>query len=186
LLSAACGAGHHAQTSQEVPAIPGVDAATGPIALCDLLIPFRQGGYPVGSEVPLVVRMFNNSPAQPVELSQVAPGNAGAMMVAAQRIVVQQPALAASGAPSPLVVAGHPAGGLPLVGTGIRALPRRRTPHRGAAGRRDVPVRFTFSTGDSVSVDVPMAPPTYPLTGPSGSTSPTSQPTARALPHPSG
>jgi hypothetical protein len=38
-----------------------VDASAGPIDLRDLLIPFRQGGYPVGSDVPLVVRLYSNA-----------------------------------------------------------------------------------------------------------------------------
>ncbi|HEY8114217.1 MAG TPA: hypothetical protein VII16_15395, partial [Actinomycetes bacterium] len=51
----ACGAGQKTATSEDVPAIPGADAAAGPIVLRDLLIPFQEQGYPPGSDVPLVV-----------------------------------------------------------------------------------------------------------------------------------
>lgn len=152
-----CGAGRNAQTSSEVPAIPGVDADAGPIGLRNLLIPFQEGGYPAGSDVPLVVRLFSNAD-QPVEVSQVAPGPAGSMTVAAQDIAVRQ----ATG-PGALTVPSN--GELLLVpGSGPYLVAEHITaPLTDSAS---VPVRFTFSTGDSVDVDVPMAPPDYPVTGP--------------------
>jgi len=163
LLVSGCGAGKNAQTSQEVPAIPGVDADAGPIALRDLLIPFRKGGYPAGSNVPLVVRMFSTAEL-PVQLSQVAPGANGTMTVQAQRISLRQPGAAAGsdGPPTSLVV---PAGGYLLLVPGSG--PYLVAEHITAAlpYTASVPVRFSFSTGDSVQIDVPMAPPTYPVTG---------------------
>jgi hypothetical protein len=41
-----------------------------------------------------------------------------------------------------------------------------------------VPIRFTFSTGNSVQTDVPMAPPTSPVTGEPGAPVPPSAPPA--------
>jgi hypothetical protein len=162
LLVSGCGAGRNAETSHEVPAIPGVDADAGPIALRNLLIPFREGGYPAGSDVPLVVRMFSIA-ERPVQLSQVAPGASATMTVQAQRISLRQPGGAASsdGAPTSLVVPaeGHlllvPGSGPYLVAEHITAA----LPYAAS-----IPVRFSFNTGDSVQVDVPIAPPTYPVT----------------------
>lgn len=167
LLVSGCGAGQKAQTSQEVPAIPGADADAGPIDLRDLLVPFREGGYPAGSDVPLVVRIFSNA-EQPVKLSQVAPGSAGTMTVEAQRFALRQsgPAAGSDRLPTSLVV--PPQGYLLLVpGSG----PYLVAEHIAAAlpYTASLPVRFSFSTGHSVQVDVPMAPPTYPVSGEQGS-----------------
>jgi hypothetical protein len=173
LLATGCGAGKNAPTSTEVPAIQGVDADAGPIALRNLLIPYQAGGYPAGSDVPLVVRMYNSDHLQPVQVSEVSPGAAGPMIVQAQQFVVRQSGPTAGGdggSPTSLVV--PPDGDLLLVqGSGpylvatniTAALPYTST----------LAVRFTFSTNDSVEVDVPMAPPDYPVTGPQ-STPPTS------------
>jgi hypothetical protein len=164
LLASGCGAGHNAATGREVPAIPGADAGAGPMALRDLLVPFQEGGYPAGSDVPLVVRMFSSA-GQPVGLTQITSPAGRPMAVAARDIAVRQPASAASGEPlSALVIPpdGYlllvPGSGPYLVAEDISAA----LPY-GAS----VAVRFTFSTGDSVDVDVPMAPPDYPVTGPS-------------------
>jgi hypothetical protein len=160
----ACGAGQKTATSEDVPAIPGADAAAGPIVLRDLLIPFQEQGYPPGSDVPLVVRMFSNSD-QPVALSQVVPGPASATPVQAQRIALRPYATAsAAGGTPPTSMVVPPMGQLQLVpGSG----PHLVAEHITAALRcgLSVAISFTFSTGDSVVVNVPMAPPTYPVTG---------------------
>jgi hypothetical protein len=176
LVTSACGDGQTAQTSQDVPVISGVDASAGPIDLRDLLIPFRQGGYPAGSDVPLVVRLYSNA-EQPIELSQVAPASKGSVTVLPQRITLRQPDAAGGGdAPlTPLVVPAEgalllvPGSGPYLVADGITAA----LPYTAS-----VPVRFSFSTGDSVQVDVPMAPPAQPVANPSqvGSSAPPSVP----------
>jgi hypothetical protein len=152
LLASGCDAGKNAETSREAPEIPGADPQAGPIALRDLIIPFHEGGYPAGSDVPLAVRLFSTA-TQPVRLVQVAPGTAGTMTVQAQQVTLCR-------ALTPLVVPAEgylllvPGSGPYLVARKIRAA----LPY-GAA----VPVRFSFSTGNSVQVDVPMAPPTYPV-----------------------
>jgi hypothetical protein len=165
LVTSACGAGQNAQTSQDVPTIPGVDASAGPIDLRDLLIPFRQGGYPAGSDVPLVVRMYSNA-EQSIELSQVVPAGGGSMTVLPRRISLRQPGTTGAGdaPPTSLVVPAEgalllvPGSGPYLVADGITAA----LPYTAS-----VPVRFSFSTGDSVQVDVPMAPPAQPVPNPS-------------------
>lgn len=178
LVTSGCGVGQTAQTSQEVPVIAGVDASAGPIDLRDLLIPFRQGGYPAGSDVPLVVRMYSNA-EQPIELTQVVPARTGSMTVLPRRISLRQPGTADGGdAPvTPLVVPAEgallliPGSGPYLVADGITAA----LPYTAS-----IPVRFSFSTGDSVQVDVPMAPPAQPVPKPSqvgSSAPPADQPT---------
>jgi hypothetical protein len=163
LLAAACSAGQNAETSHEVPAIPGADADAGPIALRDLIVPFRDGGYRAGSDVPLVVRMFSSA-EQPDAVSQVEPGAAGTMTVQPQTIRLRQSGAAGSsdGPATSLVI--PPQGCLLLVpGSG----PYLVAEHISAALRygTSVPVRFTFSMGGAVEIDVPMAPPSYPVTG---------------------
>jgi hypothetical protein len=164
LVTSGCGAGQAAQTSQDVPVISGVDASAGPIDLRDLLIPFRPGGYPAGSDVPLVVRMYSNA-EQPIELSQVAPAGSGSMTVLPRRISLRRPGTAAAGdaPPAPLIVPAEgalllvPGSGPYLVADEITAA----LPYTAS-----VPVRFSFSTGDSVQVDVPMAAPAQPIPTP--------------------
>jgi hypothetical protein len=156
----ACSAGQVAATSDTVPAIPGVNADAGPIALRNLLVPYRAGGYPAGSDVPLVVRIFSNA-EQPVELREVTPGTGGAFVVLAQRIVLS--AAPGGGRQLPLTIAPHgcamllPPSGPYLLAQGISAA---------LSYGSTIAVRFAFSTGDSVQADVPMAPPAYPI-GPS-------------------
>jgi len=155
-LLAGCGAGKEAETAREVPAIPGIDADAGPVALRDLLIPYRAGGYPAGSDVPLVVRLFSEA-TQPVALGEVTPGTAGVMTVQASRIVLVR-GTTAGRSPSPLVI--QPGGYLSLVPP---STPHLVAEHISAALRygAGVPVRFTFSSGRAVEVDVPMAAPDY-------------------------
>jgi hypothetical protein len=160
LVTSACGAGQAAQSSQEVPAISGVDASAGPIDLRDLLIPFRQDGYPAGSDVPLVVRLYSNA-EQPIELNQVVPASSGDMTVLPRRISLRQPGTTGAGdaPPPPLVV--PPEGALLLVpGSGPYLVADEIT--AALPYTASVPVRFSFSTGDSVQVDVPMAAPAQP------------------------
>jgi copper(I)-binding protein len=57
-----CSAGQVAETAIKVPAIPGVDAKVGDIAIRNALIAFPSEGYDwaSGSSVPLSVRLINN------------------------------------------------------------------------------------------------------------------------------
>jgi hypothetical protein len=179
-VTSGCGAGQAAQTSQDVPVISGVDASAGPIVLRDLLIPFRQDGYPAGSDVPLVVRMYSNA-EQPIELNQVVPAGSGSMTVGPRRISLRRPGTAGrDDAPlTPLVVPAEgalllvPGSGPYLVAEAITSALRYTD---------SVPVRFSFSTGDSVQVDVPMAAPAQPIPNPSqvGPSAPPSDPPAGA------
>jgi hypothetical protein len=184
LLAAGCSAGQVASTSDMVPSIPGVDANAGPIGLRDLLIPYRTGGYPAGSDVPIVVRIASDATV-PVTVTQVVPGTPGQFTVAAQRIVVvgatPPSAGASSGVASP---AGPPSAGPPSAGASaaaqqlvvppggiLRLVPPAEPYLRAEQIAADLtfvntlPVRFTFSTGDSADVDIPMAPPAYPVDG---------------------
>jgi hypothetical protein len=213
LLAAGCSAGQVASTSDMVPSIPGVDANAGPIGLRDLLIPYRTGGYPAGSDVPIVVRIASDATV-PVTVTQVVPGSPGQFTVAAQRIVVvgatppsagassgvASPASQSSAGPPPS--AGPPSAGRPSAGASaaqqlvvppggiLRLVPPAEPYLRAEQIAADLtfvntlPVRFTFSTGDSADVDIPMAPPAYPVDGQSSATQPsatqssTTQPSA--------
>lgn len=167
LLLSGCAADQQAQTSWVVPAIPGVDADAGPIALRDLLVPYRAGGYPSGGDVPLVVRLFNTGEVR-VTVTGVTPGAGGSMLVPARHINLRT--TDGSGgrrASRPLVL--PPAAEVALVpGSGPYLVAEHVT--RPLAYGAALPVRFAFSTGDSAVVDVPMAPPAYPITGASPST----------------
>jgi hypothetical protein len=167
LLVSGCGAGQQAQTSRMVAAIPGVDADAGPIALRDLLVPYRAGGYPGGSDVPLVVRLINTG-EEPVTVTRVTPGPGGYMLVPARHITVRATDGSGSrGASRRLVVPpGTEVALVPGSGPYLMAEHVKESMGYDAA----LPVRFTFSTGQSVVVDVPMAPPTYPVAGPLPST----------------
>lgn len=156
LLLSGCSAGQDAQSSSQVAAIAGVDADAGPIALRDLFVPFRAGGYPAGDDVPLVVRLFSTS-AQAVRLEAVTPAPAAAMAVGANRITLRTPTPAAADTwASALTVPAE--GYLLLVPPGADYLVARHIDTAFGYGRT-LPVRFTFSTGGAVEVDIPMAPP---------------------------
>ncbi len=150
LTAAACGAGREAETGRIVPAIPGADADAGPIALRDLLVPYREGGYPAGSTVPLVVRMFSTA-EQPVTVTRVTVGPDDFTTVPATGVQVQP-------AGTKLVI--PPEGYLLLIpDSGPYIVEHISGP---LPYGRSLAVRFVFSTGDSVNIDVPMAPPDYP------------------------
>lgn len=83
-------------TSSQAPAIPGVDAEAGPIALRDLLIAFRESGYPAGSDVPLEVGLFSTS-EETVRLTSVTAAPATVMTVVAQRMTLHRPDSATTG-----------------------------------------------------------------------------------------
>ena len=55
-----CSAGQITQTGNQVPAVPGVNAQAGNVALRNLVIAYDgPEGYPAGGDAPLVVRLFN-------------------------------------------------------------------------------------------------------------------------------
>jgi copper(I)-binding protein len=58
---AGCSVGQVTQTSSQVAPVPGINADAGQVALRNLVIAYPgPGGYPAGSDAPLVVRLFNN------------------------------------------------------------------------------------------------------------------------------
>ena len=119
LLMAGCGTG----VSTQVSSVPGVDANTAPIALRNLLIPYRADGDPAGSDVPLVVRLFSTV-GQPVELSQVVPATAGGDRPDGPRR--RAPAASTGTPPAP----GAPSRREPAAGTAVWAVSGRRGHHR--------------------------------------------------------
>jgi len=170
LLMSACGADQGAETGKIVAAVPGVDVTAGPVQMQDLLVPYAADGYPAGADVPLIARLFNTAD-ETVELRAVAPG-AGAVVNAAPS---DEPALTVA----PRDVKLHGSARLPLAVAANECL--QLVPPAGpyvlAEGLTaplnygsSVAVRFSFSTGDTVTADIPMAPPDYtpaPAPGPS-------------------
>jgi hypothetical protein len=55
-----CSVGQRTATAQQISAVPGANADSGPAALRNALLAFNAKGYPAGSDAPLVVRLFNN------------------------------------------------------------------------------------------------------------------------------
>jgi len=155
LALAGCGAGQNAETGDIVPAIPGVDATAGPVQLLDLLIPFKADGYPAGADAPLIVRLVSTAD-EPVELRAVAPGAGGVNLVVPGKV-----SLHPSGAALPVTLGPHdcrllvPPAGSYLVADDLSAP---------LSYGFQVPVRFTFSGGNAVEVNVPMAPPDFTAT----------------------
>ncbi|GAA2600369.1 hypothetical protein GCM10010435_94700 [Winogradskya consettensis] len=156
VTASACGAGQEAQTSNEAPAVQGADAQAGPMRLLDLMVPFRQDGYPAGSDVPLVVRIVSEATST-VQLSAVGPGPAGDNAVIPAEVtpdgVHRLPVAVAAQGCSLLV---PPDGGY-LIARKIKAE---------MTYGYSVSVRFTFTEGGSVDVAVPMAPPDAGVSGP--------------------
>lgn len=65
-----CSAGQHTATAEKVSAVPGINLDAGPAGLRNALVAFNGKGYPTGSDVPLVVRLFNNG-STPLTLTGV-------------------------------------------------------------------------------------------------------------------
>lgn len=163
LVTAGCSAGQVTQTAAQASAVPGAEADAGPIALRNLLIPFREGGYPAGGDVPLVVRLASTS-GQPVEVT-AAPAPAGdATTVPAQQIAVASASTATTTTTAPTALTVPPSGVLDLVPPDGVYLVAGHIASAFTYGE-EIPVRFAFSTGDAVVVDIPMAPPDYPTAG---------------------
>jgi copper(I)-binding protein len=107
----ACSAGLIAQTSNEVPAVPGAnltigDPATGnTIELLNMVVAYNgPQGYPAGGSAPLFIRLFNNGPTT-VKLVKVTAGNAARTVIlvgsaVATPPVAPTPTARATGTPS--------------------------------------------------------------------------------------
>ncbi len=181
-LVSACSAGQLAQTSEMVPAVPGVNANAGPngeIALRDLLIAYNgPQGYPQGGDAPLVVRIFNDLPT-PVKLVRVTADDAaravvlvgGAPVVTATPAAPTAPATPSGASPSPSPAAAAPTPiaqalsveiasssyQLLVPGQGEYLVLRGLTRPLGPGS--SVLVTFTFDDGSSVRVNVPFGVP---------------------------
>jgi hypothetical protein len=168
LLLSACSAGQDAETSNIVPDVPGVDVTAGPVQMQDLLVPYAADGYPAGADVPLIIRLFNTA-EQTVELREVTPG-AGATVNAAASTepaltVAPRSVKVAGGGRLPLAVAAQECLLLvPPAGPYVLAEGLTQPLNYGSS----VAVRFSFSTGDTVTADVPMAPPDFATVAPLG------------------
>lgn len=84
-----CGAGTSTQTSRTAPAITGVDADAGVLALRDLQVDFGETGfYPEGGQAPLRV-WIDNQGEEPVVLEAVMSPSAAMVTLATEMLVTE-------------------------------------------------------------------------------------------------
>jgi copper(I)-binding protein len=183
----ACSSGRVTQTSGQVAAVSGVNANAGDngeIALRDLLIAYNgPGGYPIGSDAALIVRIFNNG-LTPVRLvgataegvgriELVSAGGAPPADATPTPGTDATPSPGASETPAPTP---EPAGqsiqvdiagaSYALLVPGQGAHLQLVDLHQPLAPGGSVPVTFRFESGSktyTVEVTIPMAPPAAPL-----------------------
>ncbi|MFY9809231.1 MAG: hypothetical protein WAK86_18510 [Pseudonocardiaceae bacterium] len=145
-----CGAGQITQTDNQVAAVNGAFGDVGTsIALRDVLLPYppnQAGTYPVGSTVPVVATIINQSD-QPDELVAVTGPAGQAQVLGATQIAPGTTVISTAGAigpTSPLVV-----GELRIVLTTTQPL------HAGLT----TPITFQFRHAGRLTLPVPMSAP---------------------------
>ncbi|GAA2146489.1 hypothetical protein [Glycomyces algeriensis] len=83
---AGCGASRSAQTSEDAPAISGVDVDAGTLALRDMQVDFGERGfYPAGGQAPLRI-WIDNQGDEPVTLEAVTSPDAEAVVLASDAV----------------------------------------------------------------------------------------------------
>lgn len=86
LAVAGCGASRSAQTSEMAPAISGVDADAGTLALRDMQVDFGERGfYLAGEQAPLRI-WIDNQGDEPVTLEAVTSPDAEAVLLATEEV----------------------------------------------------------------------------------------------------
>ena len=72
-LMSGCSSGRIAQTAGMVPAVPGynADSPDGSVALRDVVVVYKEGGYRAGDTAPLALHLFNNTTNQTIKLTRV-------------------------------------------------------------------------------------------------------------------
>lgn len=171
-----CGAGQNAATGEMKPAISGVDADAGDLALRDLAVDFGESGsYPAGGAAPLRVWIANDGETA-VVLESVTSPIAEAVTLATDEAAGERPAGAdandASASPteSPEGAGAGPAGERefaveigpnsytrlsPKVGSFLLLEGLKEDVSMGST----VEVAFAFSNGETVTVHLPVAMP---------------------------
>ncbi|MDA1360052.1 hypothetical protein O1R50_10475 [Glycomyces luteolus] len=87
---AGCGANRAAQTSEMAPAISGVDADAGTLALRDMQVDFGERGfYPEGGQAPLRI-WIDNRGDEPVVLEAVTSSAAEAVVLATEMVIPEE------------------------------------------------------------------------------------------------
>jgi hypothetical protein len=68
-----CSSGRIAQTAGMVPAVPGynADSPDGSVALRDVVVVYKEGGYRAGDTAPLALHLFNKTTNQTIKLTRV-------------------------------------------------------------------------------------------------------------------
>jgi hypothetical protein len=92
-----CSSGLVNQTASQVPPVPGANVDAGSIALRNLVVLYNgTAGYPVGSDAPLVVRLFNNSTRDVTLIGVTAANAASVSLVGSPTVVTSAPATTAA------------------------------------------------------------------------------------------
>ncbi|WP_157641393.1 hypothetical protein [Longispora albida] len=194
LALSGCSAGQVTQTSDQAAAVPGATQTvafkdsdglvTGSVALRDLMVQYKEGGYAAGGNAPLVVRVFNQG-TTPIKLCKAESDKAtsvGAGTAAAPAASASAPAPTPSGSASaaPSAAPSAPAAGgscplnITVAGSGYAlltpgqagALELKGLSEKLLAGHQ-VPMKFTFEN-DKGQVEttkvfqVPVGPPSTP------------------------
>jgi copper(I)-binding protein len=173
----ACSAGQITQTSSQVAAVPGANVDAGQIALRDLVVAYNgPQGYAEGASAPLVVRIFNNGQSTVQLVGATAEGAANGVTLIGG---VQPQTEAQNTSPSPSATqtttptatpsptqAGDEKISVPIPPASYVLLVPGSGPYLQLNGLttaiipgQSVPVRFTFSDGTSVRVQVPLVVP---------------------------
>lgn len=157
LMLAGCGAGQDAATSLTRPSIPGVDADGGDIHVRNVVVTYSPEGYPPGGDAPVTLAIGNTG-RDPVRLVEIDSEGASSVSITGVTRV-------GTASPAP---GGEPGGQVEVVPGELVSVTLEVTGLRdGLDGTKVLPLEFTFDTGLTLSVAVPMDTPEDPLPRPS-------------------
>jgi copper(I)-binding protein len=158
---AGCGASQTAATANQLPSVPGLNLTEGDVAVRNLLVPYSLDGYPTGSDVPVVMSIFNESTSQQVRLVEVSSPLSSSVSIV-DVTEVRYPVLPGQADPNAPVPEQQPevtfaAGEFAHVTVQVSQV---NAPVRADGG---VPVELRFDNGVEFVVVAPIAPPLEPL-----------------------
>jgi copper(I)-binding protein len=101
MVLAACSAGQITQTAVKVPSVPGVNARAGDIAIRNAMVTFPPTGtWPIGSSVPLTMRLANTGTAPDMLTGASSPAAEGVDLVAGSSLPTGTASPGVSGSPT--------------------------------------------------------------------------------------
>lgn len=172
LLTAACAAGRHAQTSEERPTLDGTYASIGKIGLRGLALEAPTGpNYPAGSSVAVRLVLVNSSSGSSAKSDTLVGISSPAFSGWAAYPTLAQAQVATGGATTavPIGPGQRVSWGVPDATGALQLTGSKQPLYPGTT----VPVTFRFADAGSVQVAVPIAlsgsPASSVLPGPSGS-----------------